>query len=97
MTPGEIRTAVLSSLSRVAPEIDTRSIDGAANLRDQLDIDSMDFLNFVLGLHDRLRVDVPESDYAKLSTIDSAVTYLANRMLDGEPEDSVVSRLQSSH
>lgn len=80
MTRDDIRTAVLASIARVAPEINTTAIDAAATLRDELDLDSMDFLNFVLGLHDRLGVDVPESDYAKLSTLDNAVAYLARRL-----------------
>lgn len=80
MTHDEIRTAVLASLARIAPEIDAKAIDAAARLRDELDLDSMDFLNFVLGLHDRLGVDVPEADYAKLSTLDNAVAYLACRL-----------------
>lgn len=46
------------------------------NFRDQLDLDSMDFLNFVLALHDRLRVEIPETDYPKLYTLDGAVAYL---------------------
>ena len=88
MTREKIRAPVLASLSRVAPELDAGSIDSAANLRDQLDLDSVDFLNFVPDLQDRFRVDVAESDYAKLSTIDNAVSYLADVMIDRKPEHS---------
>ncbi len=79
MTPAELRPAVLKALHRVAPEADPKSIDPKRPLREQLDIDSMDFLNFVLALHRDLAVDVPERDYAKLATLESAVAYLLVR------------------
>ena len=80
----DIRNAAVDVLGRIAPEIGGRSIDGHADLREQLDLDSMDFLRFVLGLHERLRIEVPESDYAQLATLDSAVAYLAIK-LGAEP------------
>ena len=83
MTADAIRTAVLDSLTRIAPEAGRTSIDADAALRDQLDLDSMDFLNFILGLHDRLGVDIPEADYSKLSTLNGAVSYLAGRLRAG--------------
>ena len=49
-------------------------------LRDQLDIDSFDFLNVVIRLHDKLDVDVPEADYQKLATLDAAIDYLASQL-----------------
>ena len=76
MTREEIRAAVLSALGRVAPEADPARIDPAAPLRDQLDIDSMDFLNFVIALHKSLGVDIPEQDYPTLATLDGCVEYL---------------------
>ena len=54
-----------------------RAIDPAADLREAIDIDSMDFLNFVTAIHHRLGVDIPELDYPKLVTLDGAVAYLA--------------------
>jgi acyl carrier protein len=75
MTDNDIRTAVLRSLTKIAPEADPATIAGNVNLRDQLDIDSMDFLNFVIALHDHFGVDIPEADYAKLSTLDACVNY----------------------
>ena len=63
-------------LGNIAPEMDLRTIDPAADLREALDIDSMDFLNFVIAVHHRLGVDIPELDYPKLVTLDGAVGYL---------------------
>lgn len=77
MTPEDIRGVVVDALTRIAPEIDPASIGSRANLRDELDLDSMDFLNFVLSLHDRLGVEIPEADYPRLYTLDGAVGYLA--------------------
>lgn len=67
---------VLAALYEVAPEAEEEEIDPKVNLRDQLDIDSVDFLNFVIALHDATGVDIPEADYPKLSTLDGAVAYL---------------------
>lgn len=77
MNETEIRERVIKTLGSIVPELDPRSLKPAANLRDQLDIDSMDFLNFLVALHQEFRVDVPESDAAKLATIDACVDYLA--------------------
>jgi acyl carrier protein len=76
MTLEEIKDAIIHALTRIAPEIDPASIESGASFRDQLDLDSMDFLNFVLALHDRLGIDIPEADYPRLSTLDGAVAYL---------------------
>ena len=80
MTPQEIRRAVVEALSAIAPEGDYDTLRGDRPLRDQLDIDSFDFLNVVIRLHDKLGVDVPEADYPKLATLDSATAYLAARL-----------------
>lgn len=80
MTPQEIRSAVVEALSAVAPEGDYERLRGDRPLRDQLDIDSFDFLNVVIRLHDKLGVDVPEADYPKLATLDGATAYLASRL-----------------
>jgi acyl carrier protein len=77
MTRDELRQTIVDALKRIAPEIDPASIDPAVSFRDQLDLDSMDFLNFVLALHGRLGIDIPEADYPRLSTLDDAVAYLA--------------------
>jgi acyl carrier protein len=80
MTRDEIRTTVLEALTSVAPEIDPQSLQAERAFRQEFDLDSMDFLNFVIALHAKLGVDVPESDYGKLATLNSAVDYLADRL-----------------
>lgn len=79
MTREALREAVVQALKSVAPEIDAASIQPGVAFRDQLDLDSMDFLNFALALHHRLGIDIPEVDYPKLMTLDAAVAYLATR------------------
>ena len=80
MTTSDIREAVLRALTKVAPEARGVAIAGGAPLRDELDLDSMDMLNFVIGLHTALGVDIPEADYAQLATLDGAVAYLEARL-----------------
>jgi acyl carrier protein len=76
MTTDDIRTAVLRALGEVAPEADLEHLRSDVNLREQLDIDSMDFLNFVIALHKQLRVEIPEQDYPKLATLAGCVQYI---------------------
>jgi acyl carrier protein len=80
MTPEEIRNAVLQALASVAPEIDPKSLEPNRAFREEFDLDSMDFLNFVIALHGALGVDVPERDYSKVATLDGAVDYLGRRL-----------------
>ena len=84
-----VRVTLLRILGEIAPEADTSRIRSDQNLREQLDIDSMDFLNVVTALHKELGVDVPEADYGKLATLDRAIDYLAGivrrRATGGEP------------
>ena len=74
MNEADIRIILKEELGNIAPEMDLRQLDPAADLRDALDIDSMDFLNFVIALHHRLGLDIPELDYPKLATLDGAVS-----------------------
>lgn len=76
MTKDEIRGAVFRILGQIAPEADLSKLKPNLRLRDQLDLDSMDVLNFVIGLHNELGVDIPEADYSKLATLDSCVAYV---------------------
>jgi acyl carrier protein len=86
MTKDEIRAGVLRILCQIAPEADPAQLMPDVSLREQLDIDSMDFLNFVIGLHKEFDVDIPEADYAKLRTIDGCVNYvLAAAGIQGGP------------
>lgn len=80
MTPHEIREAVLRALVDVAPEADPRTLRPDVDLRDQLDIDSMDFLNFVIGIHEQVHVDIPEGDYPRLQTLDQVVEYVVEKV-----------------
>jgi acyl carrier protein len=77
MSDIDIRKVVQEELNNIAPEVDMASVDPAADLREALDIDSMDFLNFITVIHHRLNVDIPEIDYPKLITLDGAVAYIA--------------------
>lgn len=76
MTRDEIREAVFGALASVAPEVRPEKIDPRASLRDQVDIDSMDFINFVVALDEGLGVSVPEADYGQLDTVEACVDYL---------------------
>jgi len=76
----DIRAAVKEELSNIAPEMDLAAIDPSADLREALDIDSMDFLNFITAMHRRLGVNVPEVDYPKLFTLDGAVAYFETKL-----------------
>lgn len=79
MTSDEIRAKVVEILGQVVPELDPSELRADAALRDQLDIDSMDFLNFAIGLHKAFGVEIPEADYRQLATLDGCVAYLAAR------------------
>lgn len=76
MTRDEIIAVVADELGNIAPEIDIDLIDGSADLREEFDIDSMDFLTFVTALHERMGIDIPEADYAELGSLDATVSYL---------------------
>lgn len=80
MNQADIRRALIDALASVAPEGDYDRLKPDRPLRDQLDIDSYDFLNVVVRLHEQLGVEIPEADYQKLATLDSAVAYLAPRL-----------------
>jgi acyl carrier protein len=77
MTKDEIKAVVVDELARIAPEVDAGLADASGDLREEFDIDSMDFLNLVTALHERLGVDIPEADYPQLFTLNDAVAYLA--------------------
>lgn len=80
MTPQALRDILLETLGEIAPEADLASVDDEESLREELDLDSMDFLRLVQRLHERLGVEVPELDYPQLDTLASAVDYLAERI-----------------
>lgn len=76
MPSNDIRGEVLSVLTTIAPEVEPDDIRDDGLLRDQVDLDSMDWLNFLIGIHKRLNVDIPESDYAGLRTLTDVVRYV---------------------
>ncbi len=76
----QLKTLALDVLRGIAPEIEPGEIEPARSLRSQVDLDSMDWLNFLIGLHQRLGVDIPESDYARLVTLDDVLDYLQARL-----------------
>ncbi len=77
MTPQDIRTAFLTELTKVAPDIDPASVSEDDHIQDDLELDSMDVLNLVTALHARFGIDIPESDYPQIATPSLAVAYLA--------------------
>ncbi len=82
MTPAEIREEVLDILRDIAPDDDITDIDDEKPFRDQLELDSMDFLDIVMELRKRHRVQIPEEDYPELASMKSTVTYLEPKMKD---------------
>lgn len=80
MISDDIRKAVLDALGSVAPEADLGRLRPDKNLREQLDIDSMDFLNFMLAIHRSLEIEIPEADYGQLVTLDGCIQYLNQRV-----------------
>lgn len=80
MTDAEIRVAFLEELTSVAPDIDPTTVGDDDHLQDDLELDSMDFLNLVAALHQRLGVSVPEADYPQIATPGRAVRYLAHAL-----------------
>ncbi len=82
MTPEEIREVVLDILENIAPDEDLSGIVDDVPLREQLELDSMDFLDIVMELRKRYRVQVSEDDYVELVTMQSTVNHLVPLMKD---------------
>lgn len=79
MTPDDAKQTILKALLDIAPEADAGGLTADLDLREQLDIDSMDMLNFVTAIHEATGIDIPEADYPKLFTLDGGVAYLIAR------------------
>ena len=75
----DTRAGVVAELLEIAPEIDEADLSDTDLLRDQVDLDSMDWLNFLVRLHQRFEVDIPESEYASLRTINDLTAYIDQR------------------
>lgn len=77
MNDMQVLDVLKRELQNIAPEADLSLLKPDRRIRDQLDLDSMDFLNFVIGLHTALQIDIPERDYSKLASLDGCKSYLA--------------------
>lgn len=82
-TEDRVRSAVRAAFRRVAPEVDFDGIDPRDDIREQVDLDSVDVLNLMVELDEELGVEVPETDYDEISTLDGMVRYLVTRMEEG--------------
>lgn len=76
MNDTELRAVVIDVLAQIAPEADLDNLDPSSQLQEELDLDSINFLDFVSGLHDRTGVDIPERAYPEVATLAGAVQYL---------------------
>jgi acyl carrier protein len=80
MTDDEIKALVLRELGNIAPEAETDQLDPAVDLREQLDLDSMDILNWMIAIHEATGVEIPEADYPQLANLNGCVGYLRARI-----------------
>jgi len=80
MTKDEVRSVILEIIAQIAPDEDLSNLKGDVRIREQIDLDSMDFLDIVMELRKRYGIEVPEADYMELATLDGAVAYLEPRM-----------------
>jgi acyl carrier protein len=76
----ELRDLIIEVLSDIAPETDPSDVDPTEDLREELDLDSMDELNMITKVSERLGIDVPEKDYPQMRTLEGAVAYLSGRL-----------------
>ena len=81
MVPVEIRQAIIDILADIAPDEDLTDLKDEVSFRDQMELDSMDFLDIVMELRKRYKVQVPEEDYTNLDSMHSTVTYLTPKMV----------------
>ena len=80
MKDEELRAVVIATLKTIAPEVEEGDLRPDRPLRNQVDLDSMDWLNVIIGWHQRFGILIPEADYAKLTTLDAVVDYIGQRM-----------------
>ncbi|VAX35669.1 Acyl carrier protein [hydrothermal vent metagenome] len=84
MNPDQIRQVILGILERIAPDEDLSNLDDSVSFRDQMELDSMDFLDIVMELRKQYRVQIPEEDYENLGSMESTVSYLIPLLKDVE-------------
>lgn len=75
-TPDELKEIIFETLGQIAPEAEFDDLEDDEDVREALDIDSFDFLNFLIGLNEQIGVDIPEADYGKLISMDDLISYL---------------------
>ncbi|MBM4444794.1 MAG: acyl carrier protein [Chloroflexi bacterium] len=80
MTREKIRAIIVEVISQILPDEDLSNLRGDIRIRDQIELDSMDFLDIIMELRKRYGIEVPEDDYIQLATLDGAVAYLEPRM-----------------
>lgn len=80
MTAAEVRQIVIDIIADIAPDEDITNLDDVKTLREQLDLDSMDFLDIVMELRKRHKVEVPQEDYPQLASLNSCVAYLLPKL-----------------
>ncbi|MCA8986031.1 MAG: acyl carrier protein [Planctomycetaceae bacterium] len=82
MSPAEIRQVIIDILEKIAPDEDLSSLNDEVAFREQMELDSMDFLDIVMELRKLYRIQIPEEDYHHLVTMKSTVDYLTPRLKD---------------
>jgi acyl carrier protein len=88
MDEARIRAGVIETLSRIAPELSPAKLEGSRPLRDQIELDSMDWLNVVVALRERFGIEIPEIDYPSLTTLEAIVAYLASKIPSDLPREA---------
>ena len=78
MTQDEARALIRATLRQVAPDADLDQVGPDETLQEALDLDSIDYLNLVVGLHEATGLEIPERDYPQLATLDGAIAYLTS-------------------
>ena len=82
MTKEEVKASLLNIISEIVPDEDVMNLEGNTSIRDQIDLDSMDFLDIIMELRKKYQVEIPEEDYPELATMNSSVTYLEPLLVD---------------
>jgi acyl carrier protein len=80
VTDDEVKALFLRELHKLAPEIELGKIDPAVDLREQVDLDSMDILNLAIAIHEATGIDIPEANYPQMASINGCVSYLHDRV-----------------
>lgn len=80
MTKEQIKATILEIIAQIIPDEDLSNLKGDIPIREQVELDSMDFLDIIMELRKRYGVEVPESDYVQLATLDGSVAYLEPRL-----------------